>query len=253
MANEVNMIENNMITLSDYAKNQGITYEAARQHYNKYKEDVGEHAVKQGRTTYFDEDAVRILDSHRKRKENITVDSVELQEECNALKRENETLQAEKTQLMEKIIELQDKKVDTSKYIAIEDHQKLEQALLEKNKEIQKLNDKSKEAEERYKELEKKNEALKKDSDELKSVAIKVSHLANEVTSKMKEIGEKDKEIVELRDKNLEKEKEKLQVEEEKRQIEIEKQQEQERAVAAEEELERVKNASFWARVFKKY
>ena len=89
-----------MITIKDYAKNNGITYEAVRKQVNRYKSDLEGHISKVGRTQYLDDEAVVFLDS--KRAENpVVIIQTNKDEEIQRLHEENKIL-------LLKVAELQD-------------------------------------------------------------------------------------------------------------------------------------------------
>lgn len=54
-----------MISIKDYAKESGVTYEAVRQQVKRYQAELEGHIHIQGRTQYLDDVAVAILNSHR--------------------------------------------------------------------------------------------------------------------------------------------------------------------------------------------
>lgn len=54
-----------MISIKDYAQENGVTYEAVRQQVVRYKDELAGHIRKQGRTQYLDDVAVAILNDHR--------------------------------------------------------------------------------------------------------------------------------------------------------------------------------------------
>ena len=54
-----------MISIKDYAKENGITYEAVRQQLVRYKDELEGHIHKDGRTRFLDDEAVAFLSSHR--------------------------------------------------------------------------------------------------------------------------------------------------------------------------------------------
>lgn len=89
-----------MITIKDYAKNNGVTYEAVRKQVNRYKNELEGHISKVGRTQYLDDEAVAFLDS--KRAENpVVIIQADKDEEIQRLHDENKAL-------LLKIAELQD-------------------------------------------------------------------------------------------------------------------------------------------------
>lgn len=54
-----------MISIKDYAKETGVSYEAVRQRIKRYEEDLNGHIHRQGRTQYLDDVAVAFLNEHR--------------------------------------------------------------------------------------------------------------------------------------------------------------------------------------------
>ena len=110
-----------MISLKDYAKNKGCSYEAIRKKVLKYKKELDEHIIKVNRTKYLDDYAVEFLDKKRttnpvivekydrdeeierlkKEKEVLLVKIVELQEELNKEKDEVKSLQNKQIELLE--------------------------------------------------------------------------------------------------------------------------------------------------------
>ena len=56
-----------LISIKDYAKNHGISYEAVRQQLIRYREDLKDHVIKDGRQQYLDEEAVAFLDGRRQK------------------------------------------------------------------------------------------------------------------------------------------------------------------------------------------
>lgn len=54
-----------MISIQDYATQKGISYEAVRKQIDRYKDELGEHIVTQGRKRFLDDEAVSFLDEKR--------------------------------------------------------------------------------------------------------------------------------------------------------------------------------------------
>ena len=52
------------LTIKDYAKESGVTYEAVRQQIKRYSEELEGHIHLQGRTQYLDDAAVAFLNQH---------------------------------------------------------------------------------------------------------------------------------------------------------------------------------------------
>ena len=101
------------ITLAQYAESNHITYESVRQSVNRYRDQLGDHIFKQGRTQFLDEEAVKILDERRRLSPVVVVNEDRVAE--------LESLRAEVEELRTKLIETQDKALALSeKYIALE-------------------------------------------------------------------------------------------------------------------------------------
>lgn len=80
-----------MISLKDYAKNKGVSYEAVRKQVSRYREELEGHIQKVNRTQYLDDEAVAFLDA--KRQENpIVIYEVSKDEEIQRLTDENKAL-----------------------------------------------------------------------------------------------------------------------------------------------------------------
>lgn len=96
-----------MQSIKDYAKEHGISYESVRRQVNRYKEELGEHLIKENRTQYLDEEAVKFLDA--KRKSNpVTVVEVEKDEELKKLREENKMLSLKVIQLQDDLLKEKD-------------------------------------------------------------------------------------------------------------------------------------------------
>ena len=81
----------NVISLKDYAKQNNISYEAVRQQVVRYKDDLAEHIIRDGRQQFLDEDAVAFLDSKRQ-KNPVAIIQMDKDEQIEALRREKENL-----------------------------------------------------------------------------------------------------------------------------------------------------------------
>ena len=204
-----NLLNDEMITLQQYAEAQGISYEAVRAQIARLRAaniKLDEYVKKIGRTQYLTPEGVNFLDQ-RRNSSPVVIDSNEKSKRVKELELENKELREdrdrqrdEKEVYLKKLNELLEKGVDTTKYIAIEDHKKVEEALEEREQEISELKADSEKAEEKRRALEQKNSELENDIKELRSVAVKVSTLTNEVNEKMKTINEKDTKIIELQE-----------------------------------------------------
>ena len=89
-----------MITIKDYAKKTGVTYEAVRQQIANYKEELKDHIKVINRVKNLDEYAENFLDE-RRRINPVTVYTTERKDELQRLADQNQVL-------MQKVMELQD-------------------------------------------------------------------------------------------------------------------------------------------------
>ncbi len=242
-------LEDNMISLQDYAAQKGISYEAVRSQIARYSDDksLTDHIHKVGRTRFLDEEAVDFLDKRRSSnpvvvvsgERNQKIEDLELQ--IKTLTEDRDRQRNEKELYMKQLLELQSKGIDTSKYIAIEDHKKTEEELKEKETEIEQLKQDNSEKVETIDKLKDENEQLKEDSDELRRVTIRVSKLNNEIEEKRSLIDSKNNEMLELQQKILNTEAENRKIQEEKAKLEEDKKK------AEEESLENL-SLGFFAR-----
>ena len=87
-----------MITIKDYAKGRGISYEAARQQISRYMERevdgfrLADHISKVDRTQYLDDEAVSFLDG-RRAKNPVVIQQEERDETIDRLRAEVDLLQ----------------------------------------------------------------------------------------------------------------------------------------------------------------
>ena len=63
-----------MISIKDYAKETGVSYEAVRQRIKRYEADLEGHIHRQGRTQFLDDVAVAILNDHRLQNPTVVYD-----------------------------------------------------------------------------------------------------------------------------------------------------------------------------------
>lgn len=89
-----------MLSIRDYAKNKGCSYEAVRKQVNRYKAELEGHISKANRTQYLDEYAVEFLDSKRAANPVVVLE-IGKDEEIKRLEEENRNL-------LLKVAELQD-------------------------------------------------------------------------------------------------------------------------------------------------
>lgn len=89
-----------LTTLKEYARQKGVTYEAVRKQIVRYKDELGEHLVRDGRQQLLDEDAVKFLDEHRE-KNPVIVFQQNKDEELKTLREKNTRLLERNIELME--------------------------------------------------------------------------------------------------------------------------------------------------------
>ena len=73
------------VSLKDYAEQKRVSYEAVRQQVIRYKKELGNHIIRDGRQQFLDEEAVAFLDEKRQ-KNPVTVIQQDKNEQIEALK-----------------------------------------------------------------------------------------------------------------------------------------------------------------------
>lgn len=96
-----------MVSLKEYAKNKGVSYEAVRKQVNRYKDELKGHISKVNRTQYLDEEAVVFLDSKRAESPIIIMESGK-DEEIQRLEMENKALLLKVAELQEALLKEKD-------------------------------------------------------------------------------------------------------------------------------------------------
>lgn len=96
-----------MVTIKDYAKKHGISYETVRRQVKQYAAELDGHTVQQGRTTFLDEIAEAFLDRHRNTNTVVLYDKAPA-DLLDQLKEENRNLYQQLTVAQARIIDLQD-------------------------------------------------------------------------------------------------------------------------------------------------
>lgn len=111
-----------MQTIKEYAKSNGVSYEAIRKQIKTYELELKEHIMKNGRTQYLDDYAVDFL--NKKRANNtIIIQKADKDEEIERLKNENKALLLKVAELQEQLL----KEKDNVKALQEEKIQLLEQ------------------------------------------------------------------------------------------------------------------------------
>ena len=80
------------LSLKEYAKNKGISYEAARKSFSRYKNQLNGHYFKENRTTFLDTYAIEFLDKKRASNPIVIIEN-NRDEEIERLKLEKEQLE----------------------------------------------------------------------------------------------------------------------------------------------------------------
>ena len=113
-----------VITLKEYAEQNNVSYEAVRQQVNRYKNELGDHIIKDGRQQFLDEEAVVFLDGKRE-KNPLTIIQQNKDEAIEELERTKEQLLIKVAAQADRIAELAEWKADNALLIAQADQQRL--------------------------------------------------------------------------------------------------------------------------------
>lgn len=205
-----------MITIKDYAKQKGVSYEAIRKQIKRYEEELEGHLVKQNRFLMLDDEAVQFLDS--KRSENpVIVYEQNKDEELEQLRHENKVLLIQMNTVQDQLGKVQQKliaEMNATKLLTQEKVQYLEYKAQSEQKEVQ------------LKDLARARDAAQAKADQQEAVLrLKEQQIGALTTAK------------ETAAASLKAADEKIAAAEA-------------RAKAAEEEASRLKNRSFWDRLF---
>lgn len=127
----------NLISINDYAKETGVSYEAIRKRVARYRSELKGHIIIDGRTQYLDEYAREFLEERRKRSPVIVrVEAAD--ERTNELEAKVSDLEEQKEQLLKRVAALQEMIIDGDKKLIAAN----EQLLLEKDKVVSLLENK---------------------------------------------------------------------------------------------------------------
>ena len=113
-----------MITIKDYAKQNGISHQAVYQMLGTHKDELDPHIVKQGRTRFLTEKAVEILEQYRQQAP-IVIDRQDQTERIKELEQERDNLLIKTADLSVRLADLADWKAEKAVEIASADQQKL--------------------------------------------------------------------------------------------------------------------------------
>ena len=128
-----------MITIKDYAKQKGVSYEAIRKQIKRYDAELEGHLIKQNRFLMLDDEAVQFLDG--KRSENpVIVYEQNKDEELEQLRQENKMLLIQMHTVQDQLGKVQQKliaEMSTTKLLTQEKVQYLEYKAQSEQKELQ--------------------------------------------------------------------------------------------------------------------
>ena len=119
-----------MVSLKDYAKSKKVSYEAVRKQVNRYREELGRHLIRDGKTQFLDEEGVAFLDEKRKSNPVIIMES-DKDEQIEELRRVNDNLRVRVTELQDTLIKSLGEKNDLYKELA-----DMKQQLIDSQKEM---------------------------------------------------------------------------------------------------------------------
>ena len=127
------------ISIKDYAKQKGVSYEAIRKQIKRYDAELEGHLIKQNRFLMLDDEAVQFLDG--KRSENpVIVYEQNKDEELEQLRQENKMLLIQMNTVQDQLGKVQQKliaEMSTTKLLTQEKVQYLEYKAQSEQKELQ--------------------------------------------------------------------------------------------------------------------
>ena len=97
-----------VISLKEYARIKNISYEAVRQQVTRYREELGDHVIKDGRQQFLDEEAVAFLDE-RRQKNPVVIYQENKDGEIEHLREERQQLLEDLNEAKSRIIAQQDR------------------------------------------------------------------------------------------------------------------------------------------------
>ncbi len=112
-----------MVTIKEYAAQKRVSYEAVRKQIKRYKDELGEHLIRNGRIQYLDDEGVAFLDEKRKNNPVIIFEH-DKDEQIERLKNDNDNLKALVAELQNKIIE-KDEMVIKTQGLLLESNQQM--------------------------------------------------------------------------------------------------------------------------------
>lgn len=96
-----------MVTIKEYAKTKGVSYEAVRKQVKRYHNELKGHISKVGRVNYLDEKAAEFLDSKRAESPIIIMETAK-DEQIQRLQDENKALLIKVAELQDQLLKEKD-------------------------------------------------------------------------------------------------------------------------------------------------
>lgn len=158
----------NVISLKDYAKRHNISYEAVRKQVSRFKNELSEHIIQDGKQQLLDEEAVAFLDARRE-KNPISIIQQDKDDTISALEAENKNLLHQIVVLQNELLREKDQRIALSEKaakIAL-----LEKSRIETEKALESVTNEKNEFHARAEAAEGVNNALVEQADEAKQRA----------------------------------------------------------------------------------
>lgn len=113
-----------MISLKDYAREKGVSYEAVRKQVTRYKDELEGHITKENRTQYLDDAAVEFL-NHKRATNPVILMEASRDDEVQRLTDENKALLLKVAELQDALLREKDavKLLQEDKIALLEDKQ----------------------------------------------------------------------------------------------------------------------------------
>lgn len=189
-----------MISIKDYAKQNNVTYEAVRQQIKRYREQLDDHIIQDGRTQYLDDIAVAFLDE-RRQKNPVVVYQAEKDEQIEQLRCEKEELLIKLANQGEVLIGLMQYKLEQEKKRGELEDAKTAQERRERELQAREDGFTQELATARQEASEEAQKAAEEKA--AKELAQEKEKYEAELTAAQKELAEKDKKIQELENRSI--------------------------------------------------
>ena len=131
-----------LMTLKQFAEDQGISYEAVRRAVKRHEDKLTGHVIENDGVRYLDEEAVRIL-KERRRESPIIVQTMDQGEEIRELRAQIESLRAQLMQAQNELLSSKDRIIALQDEVkaGIEDKTKYQLLLTDNEEQKRKLRD----------------------------------------------------------------------------------------------------------------